>query len=62
MTDDPDSGSRFTAMRQFAIEACTQSGSTDCSGIGSDGYRRILTRPESALKSVQPGRSRRPSC
>jgi len=54
ITPDPDSGSRFTAMRSFAIEVCTQSASQDCSGTGPAGYRRIFTSPANAFNSVIP--------
>jgi extracellular elastinolytic metalloproteinase len=48
--EDPESGSRFTAMRSFAIEVCTQS----CSGTGTAGYRRIFTSSPDAFNSVRP--------
>jgi len=54
VTDDPDSGSRFTAVRQFAIEVCTQSASVDCDGIGPEGYTRIFTSSPKAFNSVAP--------
>jgi len=54
VNDDPDSGSRFTAMRSFAIEVCTQSASQDCSGTGTAGYKRIFTSPANAFNSVIP--------
>ena len=50
-TDDIDqlSGSRFTALRQFAIEVCT-------SGCASDGARwtRVFTSPADAFPAVRP--------
>ncbi len=39
VTDDPDSGRRFTAMRQFAIEVCMRSASQNCSSIGAEAIR-----------------------
>jgi hypothetical protein len=54
VTDDPDSGSRFTAMRQFAIEVCRQSASVNCSGTGTGGYTRIFTSSPAAFNSVKP--------
>ncbi|MCY4725773.1 M36 family metallopeptidase [Nocardioides sp. STR2] len=47
--DDPDSGSRFTALRQFALEACT-------SGCGSPDatWTRFYTSPADAFPSTLP--------
>ena len=47
--DDPDSGSRFTALRQFALEACT----ADC-GSASATWTRFYTSPADAFPSVKP--------
>lgn len=47
--DDPDSGSRFTALRQFALEACT----ADC-GSASATWARFYTSPADAFPSVKP--------
>ena len=46
---DPDSGSRFTALRKFAIEVCT-------SACGTEGARwqRIYTSPDDAFPAVRP--------
>jgi len=59
--DDPDAqpGSRFTALRQFGIETCTQSATSDCSSVlpgdtpGSP-YTRIFTSVEDAFDSTAP--------
>jgi hypothetical protein len=55
--NDPDSGQRFTALRQFAIEVCTQTATVDCSstatGAGSP-YKRIYTSSASAFNGVRP--------
>ena len=47
--DDPDSGSRFTALRQFALEACT----ADCGSAGAT-WTRFYTSPADAFPSVKP--------
>lgn len=47
--DDPDSGSRFTAMRQFALEACT----ADCASDGAT-WTRFYTSPSDAFPSALP--------
>jgi extracellular elastinolytic metalloproteinase len=47
--DDPDSGSRFTALRQFALEACT----SDCATEGAT-WTRFYTSPADAFPSVLP--------
>ena len=45
---DPDSGSRFTALRQFAIEVCA-------SGCDSeDSWSRAYTSPGNAFPAVRP--------
>ena len=46
--DDPDSGSRFTALRKFAIETCA----TACTSAGS--WKRIFTSADNAFPSVMP--------
>jgi hypothetical protein len=56
---DDESGSRFTALRQFAIEVCTQSATVDCSSTlpsrdAASPYHRIYTSPASAFNSVRP--------
>ena len=47
--EDPESGSRFTALRRFAIEVCT-------SGCGSDKarWKRVYTSKGNAFPSVRP--------
>jgi hypothetical protein len=47
--DDPDSGSRFTALRQFALEACT----ADCGTAGAT-WTRFYTSPADAFPSTLP--------
>jgi hypothetical protein len=56
---DPDAGSRFTALRQFAIEVCTESITDDCSSLLPAGaplspYTRIYTSPADAFDSTLP--------
>ncbi len=46
--DDPDSGSRFTALRKFAIETCT----TACTTTGT--WKRIYTSADNAFPSTLP--------
>jgi extracellular elastinolytic metalloproteinase len=50
---DPNAGSRFTALRKFAIETCTEDSNTDCSG-SSASYKRIFTSPDNAFNAVIP--------
>ena len=47
--DDPDSGSRFTALRQFALEACTAS----CASPDAT-WTRFYTSPADAFPSGLP--------
>ncbi|MCP3422067.1 M36 family metallopeptidase [Nocardioides pinisoli] len=47
--EDPDSGSRFTALRQFALEACT----TDCGSADAE-WTRFYTSPADAFPSTLP--------
>jgi hypothetical protein len=47
--EDPDSGSRFTALRQFALEACT----ADCAS-GDATWTRFYTSAEDAFPSGLP--------
>ncbi|MCW2739004.1 M36 family metallopeptidase [Nocardioides sp.] len=47
--EDPDSGSRFTALRQFALEACT----ADCAS-GSATWSRFYVSPADAFPSGLP--------
>ncbi|HEY3014852.1 MAG TPA: M36 family metallopeptidase [Nocardioides sp.] len=46
---DPDSGSRFTALRRFAIDVCVSS----C-GSSSATWKRIYVSPANAFPSVAP--------
>ncbi|RYU09344.1 M36 family metallopeptidase [Nocardioides iriomotensis] len=51
--DDPGSGSRFTALRKFAIEVCLQSAEVSC--VGDDvAWTRIYTSPDNAFPGVRP--------
>jgi extracellular elastinolytic metalloproteinase len=57
--NDADSGQRFTALRQFAIEVCSDSATVDCSSTASSTstgspYRRIYTSPANAFDGVRP--------
>jgi extracellular elastinolytic metalloproteinase len=47
-TDDPDSGSRFTALRKFAIETCANACTTASS------WKRIYTSADNAFPSTLP--------
>ncbi len=47
--DDADAGSRFTALRKFAIEACTKS----CGKAGSS-WRRVFVSKDDAFPAVRP--------
>lgn len=47
--EDPDSGSRFTALRQFALEACT----ADCASDSAT-WTRFYTSPDDAFPSTLP--------
>ena len=47
--EDPDSGSRFTALRQFALEACT----ADCGAPGAT-WTRFYTSPDDAFPAQRP--------
>jgi hypothetical protein len=50
---DPDSGSRFTALRRFALEVCVQTTSNKCTG--ADGrWKRIYTSPADAFPGARP--------
>ena len=46
---DPDSGSRFTALRRFALEACTSA----C-GSANARWTRFYTSPSAAFPGVRP--------
>jgi hypothetical protein len=47
--DDPDSGSRFTALRKFAVDVCVKS----CTTAGAV-WKRVYTSSGSAFPSVRP--------
>ncbi|MCD6639071.1 MAG: M36 family metallopeptidase [Nocardioides sp.] len=49
LAEDPDSGSRFTALRRFALEACT----SECDSAGAT-WRRFYTSPADAFPSGLP--------
>lgn len=49
MDADPDSGSRFTALRRFALEACVKA----CSGENAT-WRRFYVSPGNAFPAVRP--------
>ena len=51
---DDESGSRFTALRQFAIETCIQSTSVNCDGSTPGAYQRIFTSAEDAFHGTRP--------
>ena len=46
---DPDGGSRFTALRKFAVEACTKK----C-GTKKASWKRVYTSPGNAFPSERP--------
>lgn len=48
-TDDPGSGSRFTALRKFALEVCT----TRCTSSSAT-WKRIYTSPSAAFPGARP--------
>jgi extracellular elastinolytic metalloproteinase len=54
IAEDPDAGtqSRFSALRQFAVSACTATGSVDCTD--SDDFSRVYTSPADAFPSIAP--------
>jgi extracellular elastinolytic metalloproteinase len=47
--EDPDSGSRFTALRRFALEACT----ADCASSNAS-WTRFYTSPADAFPAERP--------
>jgi hypothetical protein len=51
--EDPDAGSRFTALRRFAIEVCLQSAEVSCAGSDVD-WKRVYVSPEDAFPAVRP--------
>ena len=50
------SQSRFSALRQFELYACTAGGSSNptCAGDNDDGWRRILLSVKDAFPAVNP--------
>jgi uncharacterized repeat protein (TIGR01451 family) len=57
--NDADSGSRFTALRKFAIETCTEGPTSDCSSplpssAPTSPYTRIYTSPDNAFAGTAP--------
>jgi uncharacterized repeat protein (TIGR01451 family) len=56
---DDESASRFTALRQFGIEVCSDSVTSDCTsplpaGAPGSPYRRIFTSADNAFDGVSP--------
>jgi extracellular elastinolytic metalloproteinase len=56
---DEESGSRFTALRKFAIETCVQSATADCSsalpaGAPGSPYQRIYISADDAFPGTRP--------
>ena len=49
LAQDPDSGSRFTALRKFALEACVK----NCATTGAQ-WKRFYTSPGNAFPAVAP--------
>ena len=49
LAQDPDSGSRFTAVRKFALEACVR----NCGAAGAH-WTRFYTSPGNAFPAVAP--------
>lgn len=49
LAQDPDSGSRFTALRKFALEACVKG----CSS-GHATWKRFYTSPDNAFPAIAP--------
>jgi hypothetical protein len=49
LAQDPDAGSRFTALRQFALEACVK----NC-GSASARWKRFYTSPGNAFPAIAP--------
>jgi len=54
VTGDPDAGaqSRFSALRQFRVLACTATGSVDCADAAD--FSPVFTSPADAFPSVAP--------
>ncbi len=50
---DPDSGSRFTALRRFALDTCVQTRAHACTGPHAR-WRRVYTSPANAFPAVRP--------
>ena len=51
--EDPDAGSRFTALRRFALEVCLQSADVSCAGSDVE-WERVYVSPEDAFPAVRP--------
>jgi hypothetical protein len=51
--DDPDSGSRFTALRKFALEVCVQRPGNDCTAKKAR-WKRVFTSSDEAFPAVRP--------
>jgi hypothetical protein len=51
--DDPDSGSRFTALRKFALDVCVESRRNDCTSDKAR-WKRVYTSAGNAFPSVRP--------
>jgi extracellular elastinolytic metalloproteinase len=56
---DADAGARFTALRKFAIDVCTDGTASDCSsplqaGAPGSPYKRIYTSADNAFDGVAP--------
>lgn len=50
---DPDSGSRFTALRRFALEVCVKSKKNDCTSTDAK-WKRVYKSKPNAFPSVRP--------
>jgi extracellular elastinolytic metalloproteinase len=56
---DEESGSRFTALRKFAIETCVQTATANCAsplpaGAPGSPYQRIYTSADNAFPATRP--------
>ncbi|MCW2635834.1 MAG: peptidase fungalysin [Blastococcus sp.] len=53
---DQESGSRFTALRKFAIETCVQSATVNCAGSTPTpgAYQQIYVSPDNAFPGTAP--------
>ena len=50
---DPDSGSRFTALRRFALDTCVASATNDCTKPDAT-WKRVFVSPADAFPAVRP--------